>query len=234
MFKDIKKKIIKFIVTLFFCILVSFINIYIISEKVTPSLKEMAEIKLNKYSNMIFNNAINQVLNDKINAMDFITINKDSDNSIVDFNPVAMNHMINLAATVIENNMMRLEEGDLESVGITNINLSDDEINNIKHGILAQIPAGMTTGITLLSNLGPMIPVRFHYIGHVNSNLVTNIKQYGINNALLEIGIDVEIQAQIIFPFSSEIKNLKCYIPIVIRMVNGEIPEYYYTRNIND
>lgn len=227
--KIIIKKFRTLLITIIVSIIVSFFSIYLISNALTPTLIDMAEVRLNKYSNMIFNNAVSQVLEDKITSMEIIDLEKntESNSTMVDFNPIVINHIANLAATVVENNMTRLEKGDLESIGITNINLTDKELNNIKEGILAQVPAGRVTGISLLSNLGPKIPVRFHYTGNVNSNLVTKVREYGINNALIEIGLKLEISAQIILPFTTETKKLDCYIPIVIRMVQGEIPEFY-------
>ena len=75
--------------------------------------------------------------------------------------------------------------------------------------------------------IGPKIPVRLHYTGDVNSNITTKITSYGINNALIEIGVHLEVTVQVILPFSSSVKKLENDIPIAIKMIQGKIPSFY-------
>ena len=94
-------------------------------------------------------------------------------------------------------------------------------------GIVDFVLVGIETNIMLLSNLGSKIPVRLHYTGDVNSNITTKITSYGINNALIEIGVHLEVTAQVILPFSSSVKVLEADIPIAIKMIQGKIPSFY-------
>lgn len=219
-----------FFITLFFAFILSFLSVIHISNALTPTLLELAEFKLNKYSTSIVNKAISQVLEDKIDTSSLFEIMKSSTGEIqmIDFDPIVVNHILNVATTVVQNNITFLENGDLESVDISDLNLEDEELANLKEGIVVALPIGQVLNITLLSNLGPKIPVRFHYIGDVNSNITTKISQYGLNNALVEIGVHLEMSAQIYLPFSTNVKVLECDIPIVIKMVQGTIPHYYY------
>jgi len=215
--------------TLFFVGVVTFLSILHISDKLTPTLLDLAEVKLNKYSTAIVNKAISQVLEDKIDTSELFSITKSADGEIqmLDFDPVVVNHVLNVATTVVQNNIRLLEEGELDAIGVYDLNLNDEEILNLREGIAVALPLGKVLGVTLLSNLGPKIPVRFHYIGDVNSNITTKITQYGINNALMEIGVHLEMTAQIYLPFTTSVKVLDCDIPIVIKMVQGVVPNFY-------
>lgn len=215
--------------TLFFVAISVMYSIVHISSNLTPTLLDLAEVKLNKYSTAIVNKAISQVLEDKIDTSGLFQVVKSSTGEIqmLDFDPIVVNHVLNVATTVVQNNIRLMEEGELDSIGIYDLNLSDEDMLNLKEGIAVALPLGKVLGITMLANLGPKVPVRFHYIGDVNSNITTKVTQYGINNALIEIGIHLEMTAQIYLPLSSSVKVLNCDIPIVIKMIQGVVPNFY-------
>ena len=209
--------------------LVSLISCYYTSDNLTPTLLTIAEAKLNKFSTLVVNNATSQILEDKIETEDLFSITKNNKGEIqlIDFDPVKVNHILNVATTVVQKNIRMLEDGNLSTIGFADLNLDEEEFVFLKEGIIISVPIGTATGITLLSNLGPKIPVRLSYIGDVNSNVTTKLTQYGINNALVEISVHMEMTAQIYLPFRTVVKTLDCDIPIVIKMVQGTIPNFY-------
>ena len=60
-------------------------------------------------------------------------------------------------------------------------------------GIITYIPFGMVTGSSLLYNLGPKIPVKLSLVGDVVTGFSTDVTEYGINNALIKLMIDVKV-----------------------------------------
>ena len=112
--------------------------------------------------------------------------------------------------------------------------LKNYNINKLKKGIIYEIPLAYSYNNVFLSNISPKIPVKIHMIGNVNSNIRTKVTDYGINNALLEVYLDIEIELQVILPLlSSNIIN-KSSIPIAIKMINGDIPKYYSSNEKNN
>jgi len=218
-----------FFITFISIVICSFLVISNVSKKITPIISDLAEIKINKYSTSVINKAVSQVLEEKINVDQLFENVTSNDGTIemIDFNPIVVNQVLSIATTVVLNNLMLLENGDLDSIGLDGAELSDKERVHLQDGIVAFIPIGSATNITLLSNLGPKIPVRLHYTGDVNSNITTKITPYGINNALIEIGVHLEVTAQVILPFSSSVKKLENDIPIAIKMIQGKIPSFY-------
>ena len=79
----------------------------------------------------------------------------------------------------------------------------------------------------LLANLGPKVPVKISLIGDIVTDIVTDIKEYGINNALIQIGIKVKVNEQVILPFATNEISIETNIPLIIKMVKGEVPSYY-------
>jgi len=223
------KKINIIFIIIFVLIIITFYSIKYISKELTPILISTGEIKINKYSTTVINNAISQVLDDHINTLDLVDNLYDKNGNImmIDFNPTVVNQILSVATTVVLNNLKLLEIGDLEAIGLGEMELPEDEIYNLKRGIVAYVPLGIVTNITLLSNLGPKIPIRLHYIGDVNSYITTKVTGYGINNALIEIGIHFEISAQIILPYTSTVKVLEADMPIAMKVVQGNVPSFY-------
>lgn len=224
----IKKKNLFFILLLVTIISI-FSLLFYISKKIEPILLETAELEVNKFSTIIVNKAISQVLEDKINADNIFEMSKNKNDEIqtIDFNPVIVNQILSVATTVVQSNLKLLESGELESIGVYDMDLSKNRINDLEKGIIMRIPMGVVSNNSLFSNLGPKIPIRLHYLGDVNSNITTNITQYGINNAMIEVGIHIEMTAQIILPLMTKKKVLDYNIPVVIKIVQGIVPSYY-------
>lgn len=207
-----------------------------INKKFTPILLETAELEIGKFSTIVVNKAIAQVLEDKINTEDlFDTImNEKGEIQTIDFNPIIVNQVLNVATSVVQNNLKLLEQGNLDTIGIYDMDLPENRIKDLKKGIITKIPIGVITGNSILANLGPSIPIRLHYIGDVNSNITTKITQYGINNALVEIGVKLQMTAQIILPFTTNKMLLDCDIPLAIKMIQGNVPNYYGSGLVKD
>lgn len=214
-------------VTLF----LSFIN-----NKITPILLENAELEINKFSTILINKAVSQILEDQINIEELFYTEKSNDGSIqmIDFNPIIVNEILKSATEVVQNNLQLLENGDIDAIGINEMNLSNDRIEDLQNGIIFRIPLGVISNNSILSNLGPEIPVRLRFIGDVNSNITTKVTQYGINNVMVEVGVKLELTAQIILPLVTKKKSLNCDIPIAIKIIQGSVPNYYGSGLLKD
>ena len=57
--------------------------------------------------------------------------------------------------------------------------------------------------------------------------VLTKIKEYGINNCLIEMNLVIEIKQQIMLPLISKKIKIINDIPISYKVINGKIPEYY-------
>lgn len=207
-----------------------------INKSFTPILLETAKLEINKISTIVINKAISQVLEDKINVEEIFLITKSDDGYIqtVDFNPIIVNQVLNVATTVVQDNLQMLEDGNFENINNVFEHTSSTKFRNTNQGLLMEIPVGATLKNSLLSNVGPNIPIRMHYLGDVNSNITTKVTSYGINNALVEIGVHLKMTAKIILPFITDSMNLECDIPLAIKLIQGSVPSYYGNSMLKD
>ncbi len=96
------------------------------------------------------------------------------------------------------------------------------------NSVVTEIPLGLIFKNSLFRNFGPRIKVRVDSINDIISQLETEVKPYGINNALVEVSVHVEANARVVLPLvSSEIK-INNKIPISVNIINGNIPEAYF------
>ena len=81
---------------------------------------------------------------------------------------------------------------------------------------------------SLLSNLGPKIPVKINLNGDVITDIKTEVQSYGINNALIKVNANIKVYMQVIIPFKTREIVVEANVPIVMKLVEGNVPSYYY------
>lgn len=228
---NLKKKrkkgnfIVIIIVLIFIGIWVTF---KIINDKITPVFLDYATLQAGKIATFIINQAVNKEITDELNIDELFITSKDIDGKInsVDFNPKTVNRMLNLITSKVNEYLDALENGNISELNINNNLLSDD--SKLKKGIIFEIPSGLVFNNVLLSNIGPKIPVKLNLVGDITSNISTSVTDYGINNALIEIIVNIKVYEQVILPYTSKQIEVEIDIPIAIKLLQGETPSYYY------
>lgn len=186
------------------------------SKQANKILLPMAESKTRKAVTMIINSACDEsIINDNLYA-----INKNSDNEIemITYNSFEVTKLINEVTSNIELKLRDIESGKINYY---------DSNDFLEGGIISEIPFGVIFGNSLLSNVGPKIKLRLEFLGDVVSNIETEVKPYGINNAYVEMRIKLEVTARIVLPFVSSKVVISNVIPISMNIVQGTIPEAY-------
>ena len=217
-----------FIATLLLCVIITIIVLKIISIRVSPILMNYAELETKKLSSIVINRAVNKQLANGMNIDEMFNIIKNDNGEIatIDFNPAKVNKVLNTTTNVVLINLKAIEEGNIDFIELPDILISNDK-DKLKNGIIYEIPLGTITNSGFLSNLGPKIPIKLNIIGSVESNVKTNIKEYGINNALVEIYIRISVTEQINVPFISKRVTVTSDIPVALKVIQGSVPKYY-------
>lgn len=222
-----KKKIINKIFILFILIIiVSFFVIKIFDDRVKPNLLSYAEAETRKLTTLVINKAVTKqiALNMDPDNLYEIETNSNNEINIVSYNSTTVTKILNSITNLVQLNLKSIEEGNIDL-----LELPDNyDTDKLKEGIIYEIPFGAITNISFLSNLGPKIPVKLHLIGDVTSGIRSNLTEYGINNALLEIGVNIEVTCRINMPFISKQIKVDNTVPIVIKLIQGKVPEYYF------
>ena len=76
-----------------------------------------------------------------------------------------------------------------------------------------------------LGNLVSSLSVKL--IGGIINNFETKITNYGINNALIELCLKLELRISVALPFVSDDVVISNVYPLALKLINGNIPEYY-------
>ena len=195
------------------CLSLFVINYF--SSQTNDILLPLAESKVRKVVTMIINSACDEtvILNDlyEINI-------EDSEIKMITYNSFEVTKLINEVTSNVEDKFRLFDNGEIDYFG-----------NTYKHekGLIAEFPFGVIFGNTLLSNVGPKIKIRLNIIGDITSNIETEVKPYGINNAYVELRIKLEVTARIVLPFVSEKVVISNVIPLSMNIVQGTVPEAY-------
>lgn len=133
-------------------------------------------------------------------------------------------------------------ENDKDS-GLSYLNFDNNKINKIlnlstnniyeeikkyqNNKNIYNIPFGLIIDNHLLNNLGPNIPYKIDILGNINTNAYTKIKEYGINNSMIEIILNINIEFQVMLPFITDTFKIDKEIILDSKITQGSIPNYY-------
>lgn len=203
------------------------------NKRITPIIMDYAEIQAGRIATLVINQAITKEVTNEIEMEDLFIIIKDDNGNIksMDFNPLAVNKMLSMVTSNVHMYLRSLENGDVDELGLLNGSLSEYNAEKLKQGIIYEVPTGVVFGNPMLYNIGPKVPVRLSLIGDIVSNIDTKITSYGINNALIEIIINISVVEQVMLPFASKKVTVSTNVPVAIKLVQGTVPNYYLNGN---
>ena len=178
---------------------------------------------------MIVNKAVSEAVIEEMDINKLFIIQKNSDNDIqlIDFDPEIVNRILSAISDSIVEYFEELEKGNSSIVDIKNNLITNTDISSEKEGVIFEIPMGVISNNPLLSNLGPKIPVRISFNGELESSLKTDVENYGINNAIITVSVNIKVSEQILMPVRSKQITISNDIPIAIKIIQGRIPNYY-------
>lgn len=219
-----------YIVIFIFLIIFSTIFLIILNKKAMPVIMNYASVQTKKIGIEVLRNTGTDELNELIDNNNLFSVTQNNNGEIesIDFNTSVINDALKIIAKNVRKRLKEVEKGK---------NLPDEIYENIldkklKNGIIYEVPVGVVFGDSLFSNIGPKIPVKIKYSGNVSLDIKTRVSEYGLNSALIEVYVLVEVTQRTILPFQSKDIKLSSEIPIVIKVIKGSIP--YYLQGINE
>ena len=199
-----------------------------INMKVNPILIDFADLESRKLASIVINNAVSKNITQGINVDELFLIVKDETTiKSIDFNPIVVNKLLTQITNNIQLDLKYIELGKIESIDLPTDLLFNYDINKLKKGIIYEIPTGAIFGNSILANVGPKIPVKFSLVGDIVSYINTKVTDYGINNALIEVNIVLELSEQVILPFITNKIKIESSIPVALKLIQGDVPNYY-------
>ena len=201
--KTIGNYISKEIIIISISLIVALFIINYFYDKYNKVILPLAEVDTRRYMTEVINKATDNIIFNN----DLFVINKDNHNEIkmITYNSNEATKLVNQITYNVQNKF-------------------DSENNSY---VIEEIPLGIIFNNALLKNFGPMIKIKLKIIGNVLSELETEVKPYGINNALVEVRVKLKANGKIILPLVSKDILVSNVVPISINIVNGNIPEAY-------
>lgn len=191
---------------------------------IEPQLQAIAK----QHTGFAINNIVKEVLNDmEYKSDELLRIERNKQNQVtsVEYDSAKLNQLLYAALNTIDESLLAAQDGK-----------EDPKTKEVfyEDGILYQVPIGYFTKSYLLYDKGPKLKVRMKMLNDVTGEIKTEAKPYGLNNTMIKISLVIHVDAQVItFCNVSEYKT-KMELPIVIQIVNGDIPEispYALTNN---
>ena len=217
-----------FIIIFIFLVTISsvFINYY--SKKALPLIMTYAEAETKKLIILVINKAVTKQINNvDTNDIFDVTYNNEGEVILVDFNSKRTSIALSTITSLVELNLRAIEEGKIDMLELPDNSLESFDTDLLEKGIILEVPLGVISNSSLLANLGPKVPVKLSLVGDVSSGFSTEVEEYGINNALIKLYIDVKVDARIVLPVVSDDISISSSIPIAMKVIQGKIPEYY-------
>jgi len=202
---------------------------YVINVRLTPTYLDYAEVQSNKIASLVISKAINSRTSNVLDVNDIIEhVPSDQSNMVTTkFNTEIINRVLADTQNLVQTHLEQAEEGNLENLPYLDDIEYDTEAMEDQGGIVFFVPLGQATNIPLLGNLGPKIPIRFHIIGNVKSNVESEIEEFGINNAYVEVNIYIKVNVQVIVPLATKMTSVEQRIPVAMGLVQGQVPQIY-------
>ena len=215
--KNKKFSFFKILLILVFLFAISLILTFkYIGSKLSDKVESYATKEAKKIITLVINKSVDK---DIISNLDANEIFIESENTI-DFDSKVINEILVTVNKKLKTNLIKLEKGNLK------INSSNND-KKLKKGIIYEIPTGIIFNNALLSNIGPKIPVKLQLVGDILTSIDTNVVDYGINNAIIEVDIKITINEQVLLPYSSKQISVTEKIPLALKLIQGKIPNYY-------
>lgn len=218
-----------FFISIFLIIICISLTFKFINKKASPIIMDYASLEAQKLSSIIINKAISKHITEKINTDELFDITKDDNGEIksIDYNSAIINKFLTETTNSVQINLQNIEKGEIDGLEFSDAIAIDYDKKKLEKGIICEISSGVLLGNPVLANVGPKIPVKISLVGDAISNISTDIKNYGINNAVIEVNVNIKINEKIILPFYSDLITIETKVPVAIKIVTGSVPKYY-------
>lgn len=213
-----KRKIKILFIILILIILLSFTILKLITKNISPIMMEYSKSKVKRLASLVINKGVTDDVLNIINTQELFIVDKSNNEEIVTItlDPLMVNRIESSATDKVESILSLLEKNDQELLAKYNINSE-----------YFVIPSGMVFNSGLMANVGPLIPIKMRLIGNVTSKVTTSLKEYGINNSLITVSVNITVELKVILPLTIDSISITNSVPVAIKLIQGKVPNYY-------
>lgn len=192
------------------------------NQKVSPKLIRVAQIEFSKIVDKIASDyGIMKEFDIPFDDLLRITKNNKGEILTVDYKMSDIYAITHLMTTHLMEAMNSVESPYISKT------IADQEKNYDKNTILLMMPMGVASDYIFLNPLGPKIPVLVRFVDSVYTNVKTRLTNYGLNNALVELYLEVSLKYELITPVVSEQQKLDYTVLLHAKVIQGTVPNWY-------
>ncbi len=217
----------KYLFIVFFSLfLTSLILFNIYASKVSQNALILVNEKLDTIIYEFFNELITDEIINTDTVADILQINKNKDDEIlaVNYDLEKTYAILTKVANILTTGINDLEKGNID---VTYYDTYLRSNTSKRPGLVLDVPVFLNSSNIFLVNLGPRIPIFINFNEAILTNVKTKVTNYGLNNALLEIYLTVEMQKLIITPLKKDNTKFNYDILVSAVVVNGRVPMFY-------
>ncbi|MEA4986632.1 MAG: sporulation protein YunB [Anaerovorax sp.] len=172
---------------------------------IKPAITSVSEMRVKAIVTQTINEAIREKFIEDINAGQLLEIKFDKDGKItlVQADTVAMNRLSADMTVRIQKKLM-----DLRNTKI-------------------QLPIGSLMGSQILSQMGPKFNLSILPMATTEVNFKTEFESTGINQTRHRVYLEVNSNAKVLVPFSSNKMKLKNTVLVAETIIVGDVPQSY-------
>lgn len=193
-------------------VILAILLISVVGRYFSPTMMSYAEKKATFHASFIINNAIRDQVVPNIDTSRVIVLQKRDDGTVtsVGIDVYQVNNILAKMTAQIQEELTDIEKDE------TNV------LNSM------EIPIGVIFRNPVLDQMGPKIKVKMNFVGTVHTDIETRLEHYGINNTLIQINVKTTIRMQLIIPFHEKEFTVTTSTPLIMEVIQGEVPRYYY------
>ena len=214
-----KRKIKVFITTIILIIFIAIFSVKILNDKITPIVMDYSISEMKRVISIIINRSINSDILEKNDMNNLFIVTRDNKDEImtISLDSIIVNKLTDKISDACEDNLRLMEENKYQELK-NKFNIGEEYF---------LVPSGILFKNTLLNSIGPKIPINLKIVGNVTSGIKTDVKEYGINNSLITISVEIGVEMMVILPFSSDYIKITNDVPISIKLIQGKVPQVY-------
>ena len=158
-----------------------------VNSNFTFLIKQNVKKEINHYLFYSFSKEVAEKF--KVDDLISLNLNKKDEIISVDYNIDKVYVLLGESLEILYNNLEKIDFS-------MNYKVNDKNI--------LWVPLGIGNKNILISNFGPKIPIKIDILTDSSMGYKTKVKNYGINNVLLELYLDISVSSSLLTPVSKE------------------------------
>ncbi len=203
------------------------LSLYIVNKKLAPIYVQYAEVQTRIIAAHVINKAITSKELTLPSVEEMFPAGSNDAAGVIKINAGAANRVLGEIHSLVATHLEEAEAGNFALLPEQDNIEYDPQSMESKGGIVFFVPIGQALNIPLLGNMGPKIPIRFHVIGEVHTDIDSSIKEFGINSASVEVNVVVTVNVQIIVPLATQESKVEQRIMVAMGIIPGTVPPVY-------